>query len=84
MFDDLKEQVRDWEDEDEINAYLSSLLNREGFDQSGLIYGVGHAVYSKSDPRSEILEEYTGKLAEESGRSDEFRLHRRPPRRQAN
>lgn len=75
MFDDLKEQVRDWEDEDKINAYLSSLLNREGFDQSGLIYGVGHAVYSKSDPRSEILEEYTGKLAEESGRSDEFRLH---------
>ena len=49
MFDDIKENVRDWQDDDEISAYLEKLLNKEAFDKSGLIYGIGHAVYSVSD-----------------------------------
>lgn len=80
MFADLKEHVTDWKDEDQINAYLDSLLNREGFDHSGLIYGVGHAVYSKSDPRAEILEGFTRNLAAAKGRSDEFELYHRVAR----
>lgn len=80
MFRDLEECVNDWEDEDEINAYLARLLNKEGFDHSGLIYGVGHAVYSKSDPRAEILETFTRDVAAQKGRSDEFQLHQRVAR----
>ncbi len=75
MFDDLKAHVPDWKDEDALNAYLASLLNKEGFDHSGLIYGVGHAVYSLSDPRAEILEGFTKDLAAYNGRSDEFELY---------
>ena len=51
MIEDIKSHVHDWTDEDEISAYLRKLLNKEAFDQSGLIYGMGHAVYSMSDPR---------------------------------
>lgn len=80
MFADLKEHVTDWKDEDQINAYLDSLLNKEGFDHSGLIYGVGHAVYSKSDPRAEILEGFTRDLAAAKGRTDEFELYHRVAR----
>ena len=75
MFDDLKSVVRDWKDEDEIRAYLEALLNKEGFDKSGLIYGVGHAVYSLSDPRANIFRSYTQRLSEEKGRGDEFALY---------
>ena len=75
MFEDLKSVVRDWKDEDEIKAYLNSLLNKEGFDKSGLIYGVGHAVYSLSDPRANIFKGYTKRLSEEKGRGEEFELY---------
>lgn len=72
MFDELKEKIKDWKDEEEITAYLTKLLNREAFDRSGLIYGMGHAVYSISDPRAQIFKGYVGRLAKEKGYSDEY------------
>ena len=75
MFEDMKSVVKDWNDEDEVTAYLKACLHGEAFDKSGLIYGVGHAVYSKSDPRAEILESFTGQLAAAKGRSDEYALY---------
>lgn len=75
MFDELKETVKNWEDEEEISAYLEKLLNKEAFDKSGLIYGMGHAVYSVSDPRSGAFKCYVEKLAIEKGMEKEFRLY---------
>ncbi len=75
MFADLKENVKDWTDEDEIRAYLLKLLNKEAFDHAGLIYGMGHAVYSISDPRSKILSRFVKKLSEEKGREEEYHLY---------
>ena len=75
MMEDLKKHVDDWEDEDAISAYLLSLLHREGFDHSGLIYGMGHAVYSLSDPRSLILKHAVEKLSEEKGLTKEYALY---------
>lgn len=77
MFDDLKSNIKDWENEDEISEYLQGLLDKKGFDKSGLIYGMGHAVYSESDPRAVILKEYAKKLSEEKGLSEEFALYDR-------
>lgn len=77
MFDDLKSNIKDWENEDEISEYLQGLLDKKGFDRSGLIYGMGHAVYSESDPRAVILKEYAKKLSEEKGLSEEFALYDR-------
>lgn len=76
MMNDLKEHLKDWEDEEAVYAYLQSLLARDGFDHSGLIYGMGHAVYSLSDPRSIILKTFVEKLSEEKGLEKEFRLYR--------
>ncbi|MBQ1370016.1 MAG: citrate synthase, partial [Clostridia bacterium] len=75
MFADMEKNVHDWKDDDEVSAYLRKLLHKEAFDQSGLIYGVGHAVYSKSDPRAEILKGFTELLATEKGRSEEYELY---------
>ena len=75
MFDDLKRQVPNWEDEDAVAAYLEDLLHGKAFDNAGLIYGVGHAVYSKSDPRAEIFRSYVEKLAEFEGREEEYALY---------
>ncbi|MGN0394055.1 MAG: citrate/2-methylcitrate synthase, partial [Coprococcus sp.] len=75
MFDDLKEHVKDWSDEAALREYLESLLNKEGFDHSGLIYGMGHAVYTNSDPRARILKGYAERLAEEKGKQKEFQLY---------
>lgn len=75
MFEDLKQQVNNWTDERQIEDYLSKILNKEAFDRSGLIYGIGHAVYSISDPRAIILKEYAGRLAKEKGLEDEFNLY---------
>ncbi len=75
MFDNIKKNVSDWNDEEEISAYLEKLLNKEVFDCSGLIYGMGHAVYSLSDPRSEILKEHVGMLSKEKNRTREFELY---------
>ncbi len=75
MFDDMKENIKDWEDEEEISAYLSDLLNKKTFDKSGLIYGMGHAVYSISDPRANVLKQYVRSLSEEKGLMKEFGLY---------
>lgn len=75
MFDDLKENVRDWEDEEEIQGYLTRLLDREAFDRSGLIYGIGHAVYTESDPREVVLKKFACRLSEEKGLQKEFALY---------
>ena len=75
MFEDIKEHVRDWSDEDEVLSYLKKLLNKEAFDRSGLIYGIGHAIYSVSDPRAEVLKSFVEKLSEEKGMHDEYALY---------
>ncbi len=75
MMDDIKANVKDWSDEEEIKAYLSRILRKDAFDKKGLIYGMGHAVYTLSDPRAEILKEKAEALAKESGRMDEFELY---------
>lgn len=80
MFDDLKRRVRDWEDERAIEDYLLALLRKEAFDRQGLIYGMGHAVYSTSDPRTGILRDRIAELAAEKGMEDEFALYRRVER----
>ena len=80
MFNDLKQHVKDWTDEASIREYLQSLLDKKGFDTSGLIYGMGHAVYSESDPRAVILKKYAEKLSEEKGLTDEFELYDRVER----
>lgn len=75
MFADIRKHVSDWNDEEEIAAYLEKILNKEAFDKSGLIYGMGHAVYSLSDPRAEMFREYVEKLSAEKGRTKEFNLY---------
>ena len=76
MMDDMKKKVKDWQDRDEIADYLQKILTKDGFDHSGLIYGMGHAVYSLSDPRALILKSYAEKLCAEKDLSDEFALYR--------
>ena len=80
MFDDLKASVSDWEDEQALTAYLDRLLNKEGFDKSGLIYGMGHAVYSLSDPRARVLKGFVRDLSAENGMEKEFLLYDRVER----
>ncbi len=80
MFEDMKEKVKDWKDDEEVSRYLSRLLSRDEFDHAGLIYGVGHAIYSKSDPRAVIFKGFVEKLSEEKGLHDEFDLYNRVER----
>lgn len=75
MFDDMKRVVKDWTSEEEVGDYLRKLLHKEEFDHAGLIYGVGHAIYSKSDPRAEVLKSYVEKLSVEKGLEKEFGLY---------
>ena len=75
MFADMKEEVKDWEDDDEVRAYLEGLLARERFDKKGLIYGMGHAIYSVSDPRAEIFKKFVAQLAHEKGYDKEYALY---------
>ncbi len=75
MFEDMKREVYDWTDEEEVSVYLTKLLNKDAFDHAGLIYGVGHAVYSKSDPRAVIFKSFVEKLSEEKGLQREFALY---------
>lgn len=77
MFRDIKEHVENWEDEAEIEKYLTKILNKEAFDKSGLIYGMGHAVYTLSDPREVILKSFAKNLADEKGLSKEFEFYDR-------
>lgn len=76
MFADLKKNVRNWDDEDAIADYLRAVLHKEAFDKAGLIYGIGHAVYSKSDPRAETFKYFVGRLAAEKGYEKEYKLYR--------
>lgn len=75
MFEDIKDQVSDWTDEGEVGEYLKKLLHRDAFDHAGLIYGVGHAIYSKSDPRAVIFKSFVEKLSREKGLEKEFALY---------
>ena len=75
MMENIKENISDWSDEEEISAYLASILNKEAFDRSGLIYGMGHAVYSLSDPRAEIFKLFVKKLCDEKGMEKEYLLY---------
>lgn len=75
MFDDMKRKVKNWEDEDEVESYLIALLNQQAFDRAGLIYGMGHAVYSISDPRARTFRKFVQKLADEKGLQKEFALY---------
>jgi len=75
MFEDMKQNVNDWSNDEDVEAYLEKLLRKEAFDHAGLIYGIGHAVYSISDPRAVIFKKYVEKLAKEKGMEDEFNLY---------
>ena len=73
MVQDMKKEVKDWEDE--VRNYLKKLLHKEAFDRRGLIYGMGHAVYSVSDPRAEVFKGFVETLAKEKGRMKDYRLY---------
>ncbi len=75
MFNDIKKNVADWNDDEEIENYLNKILNKECFDKSGLIYGIGHAVYSLSDPRALLLKKSTKSLSEEKGLMRDYNLY---------
>ena len=75
MFEDMKREVSDPTDESEVAEYLKKLLRCEAFDRKGLIYGVGHAVYSVSDPRAQVFKRFVGQLAHEKGRDADFALY---------
>lgn len=75
MFEDMKKNISDWTSEDEVASYLRDLLHKKAFDKAGLIYGMGHAVYSLSDPRANIFKKFVRNLSEEKGRMEEFQLY---------
>ena len=75
MFEDMKKEIKDWSSEEQVTAYLKALLNRDAFDHAGLIYGMGHAVYSLSDPRANIFKSFVEKLSREKGLEKEFALY---------
>ena len=72
MLNDMKKNISEWKDVGQIDNYLLKLLNKQAFDRSGLIYGIGHAVYTISDPRALLLKEMARELAKEKGREEEF------------
>ena len=74
MIEDAAETIEDWSSEDQVAAYLTDIVNGQAFDGSGLIYGLGHAVYTKSDPRAVIIKKYARKLAEAKGRQEKLQL----------
>ena len=75
MMNDIKKHVKDTDDEEEVENYLIKILNKEAFDRSGLIYGMGHAIYSLSDPRAEVFRSFVASLASEKGRDKDWRLY---------
>ena len=75
MFDDMMQTLPDWTDEEAVKNYLRALLHKEAFDRAGLIYGMGHAVYSISDPRATVFKGFVEKLSEEKGYQKEFALY---------
>ena len=75
MIDEIRREVSDWSDEDEVKAYLGKLVDKQAFDRKGLIYGMGHAVYSLSDPRARVFKHFVEALAIEKGREKDFALY---------
>ena len=75
MFNDIKKNVSNWEDRQEVSDYLAKILHKEAFDKAGLIYGIGHAIYSVSDPRARVFKKFVKSLSEEKGLSKEFALY---------
>jgi citrate synthase len=75
MMDDVKANVKDWESETQISDYLTKIINKQAHDKSGKIYGLGHAVYTKSDPRAVVLKEKAHELAKDKGREKELGLY---------
>ena len=76
MMDDIKRHVQDWSNENEVRAYLQKIASKQAFDQTGLIYGLGHAVYTINDPRATILRDHAEHLAQEKGLAEEFNLYK--------
>ena len=75
MFEDIKTNVKDWKDDEEVSNYIDKIVNKQAFDKTGLVYGIGHAIYSVSDPRAQIFKGYVEKLSSTKGRKDEFSLY---------
>ena len=75
MFEDIKHNVKNWDDEEELTKYLDAILHKEAFDKTGLIYGMGHAVYSLSDPRARVFKSFVERLAVAKGREKDFALY---------
>ena len=75
MMQDIREHVKDYADKEEIATYLEKIVDKEAFDQKGLIYGMGHAVYSLSDPREKVFKQYVEELAKEKGREKDLLLY---------
>lgn len=75
MFEDIKANVKDWNDDEEISNYVDKIVNKQAFDKTGLVYGIGHAIYSVSDPRAQIFKGYVEKLSAAKGLKDEFSLY---------
>lgn len=75
MIDDIKEHISDYKDEDEIESYLVRILDKEAFDRKGLIYGMGHAIYSLSDPRERVFKSFVEQLAKAKGRDEDMTLY---------
>lgn len=80
MMEDIKENVSDWADDEEITSYLRQILDKKAFDHSGLIYGIGHAVYTLSDPRAVIFKRFVSELSSAKGREKEFELYNKVER----
>lgn len=80
MFDDMKKEVKDWNDDEEVARYLEDILDKKAFDKSGLIYGMGHAVYSMSDPRARVFRQYVEQLSKEKNFTEEYNLYEKVER----
>lgn len=76
MMEDIKGHVKHWDDDGEVSGYLEKILDKKAYDRSGKIYGIGHAVYTKSDPRAVVLEDKAAEIAEKNGMAEEFNLYR--------
>ena len=75
MINNIKENITDWNDKDQLRAYLTKILDKEAFDKTGLIYGMGHAIYTVSDPRARVFKGFVKSLSEEKGRQAEYMLY---------